>query len=707
MATATTESHLTFRDLERLLRGVAGEVGRGAGFGLPVIVDVEKEEDAEALLSYLPFFLEKGTFKGQLVSDGVGSSSPTKPILVIAPSAMTLVNIQLLFRTYSFLRPSEVTGYNECKGAPFSTCALPSPCPVDVANCDVVFTHAGFFQCLPRDLFQAVIVYQSNSLEVAFNTNIVLHFQAKTILVRTQQAEPDYDGKAEAMSLHTMLRDNLQLPHTEGPIILRAGISCVCPDSEGSCGDPQQTQNFQGNEPQTAGAAQAIELKSDSTSSKDSIQVTGCPFAGPEVNGTAELHINNSATLQEVHRQSPAQQTGPAEVGQTTCQFQEDLVSLSREKKKDQLSQLVPVLNAGVMNLLRFIEREVSDANQGHPLVVDLTDEQEAIALMSFLPYVLGKGTMKEDVDTKPASKPVLIVAACASSLLKLKIMLGKESFLTGIMRCNKDGAPYSVRVVPRHASKPRDVVLAGTYHYRCLRRDFCSALILYESNSLKADVTREILMHFQSRPILIQTSQYPGESHDSLQQLCPINVRIAVQQISFSHRPATELPAAPATVTRNSKQGAACVHSVTVSPSTMSSALQLDTSKPETQEQLTRHHPSHCSRSITPSEELLLPAEPSHGVIETTSRTMHTHGSTFSSVRRNQEGSNANDGITVMPMAVQGEHVSPSDVLQEWSWKSLFCCFRRNSRNNTEAEVMQQPRKSRFSFIKSRNRSH
>ena len=118
---------------------------------------------------------------------------------------------------------------------------------MDVASCDVVFTHAGFFQCLPGDLFQAVIVYQSNSLEVAFYTNIVLHFQAKTILVRTQQAEPDYDGKAEAMSLVTMLRDNLQLPHTEGPIILRAGISCMCPDSEGSRGDPQQTQNFQGN----------------------------------------------------------------------------------------------------------------------------------------------------------------------------------------------------------------------------------------------------------------------------------------------------------------------------------------------------------------------------------------------------------------------------------------------------------------------------
>ena len=75
-----------------------------------------------------------------------------------------------------------------------------------------------------------------------------------------------------------------------------------------------------------------------------------------------------------------------------------------------------------------------------------------------------------------------------------------------------------------------------------------------------------------------------------------------------------------------------------------------LDTFKIEKQEQLTRHHQSHCSRSITPSEELLLPAESSHGVIETTSMTMHTHGSTFSSVRRKQEGSNAMIGSQSCP---------------------------------------------------------
>ena len=86
-----------------------------------------------------------------------------------------------------------------------------------------------------------------------------------------------------------------------------------------------------------------------------------------------------------------------------------------------------------------------------------------------------------------------------------------------------------------------------------------------------------------------------------------------------------------------------------------------------------------------------LTPAESSHGVIETASR------STFSSFRRKQEGSNANDRVTVMPTTVKGEHVSSSDVLLEWSWKSQFCYFRRNSRNNTEAEVRQQPRKSRL----------
>ena len=162
---------------------------------------------------------------------------------------MVLVNLQLLFRTCSFLRPNEVTDYKEFEGAPYSTCALPSFCPVDVANCDV-FTHAGFYQCLPGDLFQAVVVYQSNSLEVAVNTNIVIHCQAQTILMRTKQDDPDYDAEVEAISLVAMLRERMQLPNTEGPMILHAGFTCRCPapDSERSRGDQQlQEESVQAN----------------------------------------------------------------------------------------------------------------------------------------------------------------------------------------------------------------------------------------------------------------------------------------------------------------------------------------------------------------------------------------------------------------------------------------------------------------------------
>ena len=120
---------------------------------LEAAFDVEKEDDAEALISYLPYILGGGLSKVSCFLV-VLSPLPTKPILVIATSAMALVNLQLLFRTCSFLRPNEVTDYKEFEGAPYSTCALPSFCPVDVANCDVVFTHAGFYQCLPGDLFQ-------------------------------------------------------------------------------------------------------------------------------------------------------------------------------------------------------------------------------------------------------------------------------------------------------------------------------------------------------------------------------------------------------------------------------------------------------------------------------------------------------------------------------------------------------------------------
>ena len=68
------------------------------------------------------------------------------------------------------------------------------------------------------------------------------------------------------------------------------------------------------------------------------------------------------------------------------------------------------------MKLICYVEREVSDASQRNPLVVDVNNEQEAIVLMSFLPYVLGKGALMDDVNSVSAAKPVLIVAASAPS---------------------------------------------------------------------------------------------------------------------------------------------------------------------------------------------------------------------------------------------------------------------------------------------------
>ena len=166
------------------------------------------------------------------------------------------------------------------------------------------------------------------------------------------------------------------------------------------------------------------------------------------------------------------------------------------------------------------------------PLLVDATDEPEAIALLSFLPHALGKGCLKGESNLTSTSKPVLIIAASAPSLLKLKIMLGKDSILANIMHCNEKGEPYYVRVVPRHASKQRDVVLAGAFHYRYLRKDFCSAVVVYESNSLKADVAKEIVQHFQARTILVRTPQYSREDNNTLS---PINVKHAIQQNAIS----------------------------------------------------------------------------------------------------------------------------------------------------------------------------
>ena len=133
----------------------------------------------------------------------------------------------------------------------------------------------------------------------------------------------------------------------------------------------------------------------------------------------------------------------------------------------------LPAKGAAPTGCAHSYRKRSVDASQTNPLVVEVTNEQEAIALMSFLPYVLGKGALKSDVDSVSATKHVLIVAASAPSLLKLKIMLGKDSSVANIMKCSKDAGPYSVSVVPHHTSKPRDVVLAGTYHYWCLAEIF------------------------------------------------------------------------------------------------------------------------------------------------------------------------------------------------------------------------------------------
>ena len=141
---------------------------------------------------------------------------------------------------------------------------------------------------------------------------------------------------------------------------------------------------------------------------------------------------------------------------------------------QSQLAQLAP---AGVRKILKYIENVADDNCKIPPLLVDATDEPEAIPLLSFLPHTLGKGCLKGESNPTPIPKPVLIIAASAPSLLKLKIMLGKDSFLANIMHCNEKGEPYYVHVVPRHASKQRDVVLAGAFHNHYLRKDFCSAM--------------------------------------------------------------------------------------------------------------------------------------------------------------------------------------------------------------------------------------
>ena len=235
------------------------EVCGGSGSQLPILIDVDNQVDAASLMSCLPYFLGKGALRGKVVADQVGSS--TKPILMIA---MELTHLQLLYRADSFLTRNQVMEPNEY-GEAYSTCTLPSCCPVNVANFDIVFTHAGFYQWLPKDIFLAVVVFGSNSMELEINRDIVLHFKARSILIRTEQSDPEYDREVEAISLTAMLRESLQLPHSEFPLILHAHL-CAGPESGNRDDDAGQNKDICNAESQTSrsGSNQTILQSSES-----------------------------------------------------------------------------------------------------------------------------------------------------------------------------------------------------------------------------------------------------------------------------------------------------------------------------------------------------------------------------------------------------------------------------------------------------------
>ena len=133
-------------------------------------------------------------------------------------------------------------------------------------------------------------------------------------------------------------------------------------------------------------AMQSDLLNSDN-SKATTIQAVESRCVGAESSENGELQINHAAIVQEVHRLPSI----PEEPSAILCSSQphadpnQKIQSQPRRKdEKDQLSQLLPALNGGLMELLHYIEREVSDASQTNPLVVDITNEQEAIALMGF-----------------------------------------------------------------------------------------------------------------------------------------------------------------------------------------------------------------------------------------------------------------------------------------------------------------------------------
>lgn len=199
----------------------------------------------------------------------------------------------------------------------------------------------------------------------------------------------------------------------------------------------------------------------------------------------------------------------------------------SRCKGEVQSAAIPPHLT----KVLGFLGAEVANPSHRRPLVVDTFDEEETLLLMGYLPYFLGKGSLNGDSVEVAPTEPLLVMCAMAPSLLKLKCLFGSPSFLGSTMKCSSDGAPYCVSVVPRHVRKGREVVLAGAYHFRLLRPDLCSAVIIYESNALSAHVIWAIMDHFECKVILVQTPQFPKGNLDVLGEWNPINVRVELQK--------------------------------------------------------------------------------------------------------------------------------------------------------------------------------
>ena len=224
-------------------------------------------------------------------------------------------------------------------------------------------------------------------------------------------------------------------------------------------------------------------------------------------------------------------------------------------------------------------------------------------------------------------------------------------------------------------------------------------------------------MLYFRARAILVQTPQVPAGNQENLEHLCPINVRSMVQQIPFLHEPTAELAAASAAATSESGKCSADVQLVTLSLSATDSA-SLPSAR-ETRHQLTgRLHHLDCTIQETSVEKLLSPSEctgkdvksvPSHGHIDVglednepslahkaclgeshqsvTDRRVETQASKFSFFGRKCRGSDAKDRKRDLTGTVKDGHVSSSDVQQlARSWKCLFSCFRRNSRNIDEA---------------------